>query len=224
VSCQSIRRTRYDQLDSGSNYRMPRRRNLPDRSKPGHVALTAESLAVSSPDLGMPTLTVTVGQITEQLATIAPNKVTTRERLRHWTREGLLSPVADHHSGTGTHRQYSPSSAYDAAVLHAIACAGLNVVSRPYLQTALSKASEARQKWEQAEIKGPLFLEIAHNVAQGTTEILIHEGQPTYDTSAELTIVINLARIFASVRPSRTGGAGEELCARPPCANRPSSG
>jgi DNA-binding transcriptional MerR regulator len=82
---------------------------------------------------------LTVGQITEQLATIAPNKEATRERIRHWTREGLLSPIADHHSGTGTHRQYDPSSVYDAAILHAIARAGLNVASRPYLQTARQK-------------------------------------------------------------------------------------
>jgi DNA-binding transcriptional MerR regulator len=182
---------------------MPRHRDLPDRSKPAADMLIAEEpLTVSSPVLGTPTLTV--GQIAEQLVSIAPDKPATRERLRHWTREKLLSPVADHHSGTGTHRQYDPSSAYDAAILQAIACAGLNVVSRPYLRTALSKANEARQKWELAEIKGPLYLEIVHKVAEGTAEILIHEGEPRYDTAAELRIVINLARIFASVRPSRT--------------------
>jgi DNA-binding transcriptional MerR regulator len=145
---------------------------------------------------------LTVGQITEQLAAIAPNKEATRERLRHWTREGLLSPVADHHSGTGTHRRYDPSSVYDAAILNAIAGAGLNIASRPYLQTALSKAREARQKWERVEIKGPLFLQIIHKGADAT-EILIHEGDPKYDAAAELTIVINLAWIFANVRPSR---------------------
>jgi DNA-binding transcriptional MerR regulator len=182
-------------------YQMPRRRLFPNRSKPGHVTPTAKSLAVSSPVLGTPTLTV--GQITEQLAPIAPNQDATRERLRHWTREGLLSPTSDPHSGTGTHRQYDPSSTYDAAILQAIACAGLNVVSLPYLQSALSKASEARQKRERDEMKGPLFLKIVHKLSEDTKEILIHEGKPTCDETADLTIVINLARIFASVRPSR---------------------
>jgi DNA-binding transcriptional MerR regulator len=181
---------------------MPRRKNLPDRSKSGRDTVTAEGLTNPSPVLGTPTLTV--GQIAEQLVSIASNKAATRERLRHWTREGLLSPIGDHHSGTGTHRQYGPSSTYDAAILHAIACAGLNVVSRPYLQTALSKASEARQKWQQAEIKGPLFLVIVHKLAEGTTEVLIREGGPTCDPAGEVTIVIDLARIFAGVRPSRS--------------------
>jgi DNA-binding transcriptional MerR regulator len=178
---------------------MPRLRDLLDQSKPSVDKLTAETLTTAPPVLEMPTLTV--GQITEQLATIAPNKVTMRERLRHWTREGLLLPVADHHAGTGNHRRYDPSSVYDAAILHAIASAGLNIASLPYLQTALSKAREARQKWERAEIEGPLFLEIVHKGAD-VTEILIHEGDPKYDAAAALTIVINLAWIFANVRPS----------------------
>jgi len=181
---------------------MPRLRELPDRSKPTGHTLTAESLTVHSPILGTPTLTI--GQITEQLAAIAPDKVAGRERLRHWTREGLLLPVADHHSGTGNHRQYDPSISYDAAILHAIARAGLNVVSLPYLQTALSKARDARLKWERATIKGPLLLEIVQKGAECGTEILIHEGDPKYDTAAELTIVINLAWIFANVRTDLT--------------------
>jgi DNA-binding transcriptional MerR regulator len=164
--------------------------------------LTAEPLTAPSPVLGTPTLTV--GQITEQLATIAPNKGASRERLRHWTREGLLLPVAGHHSGTGTHRRYDPSSVFDAAVLHAIVRAGINIASRAYLQTALSKAREARKKWERGEIMGPLFLEIVHKVADGPTEILIREGEPKYDSTAELTILINLTWIFSNVRPSRT--------------------
>jgi DNA-binding transcriptional MerR regulator len=181
---------------------MPGLRTLPDQSKPTGDGLTAEALTVSSPIVGAPTLTV--GQIAEQLVSIAPDRPATRERLRHWTREGLLSPVADHHSGTGNHRQYDPSSVYDAAILHAIARAGLNIASLPYLQSALSKAREARQKWERVENTGPLFLEIVHKVGDGPTEVLIHEGEPKYDTSAELTIVINLTWILANVQTRRT--------------------
>jgi hypothetical protein len=69
-------------------------------------------------------MSLTVGQIAEQLIALAPDAAETRERIRHWTREDLLSPVASHHSGTGRHRKYDASSVYDAAILNAVAQAG----------------------------------------------------------------------------------------------------
>ena len=72
-------------------------------------ALTAVPLSVASPELEAPTLTV--GQIFEQLGPIAPDAAAAmRERIRHWTREGLLLPVNQHHAGTGRHRRYSPDT------------------------------------------------------------------------------------------------------------------
>jgi DNA-binding transcriptional MerR regulator len=180
---------------------MPHHKNLTSPIKRRRHKLAAAPLIVASPTLGRPTLTV--GQIATQLGTAAPDVTATRERLRHWTREGLLSPVVDHHSGTGNRRKYDPSVVYDAAILNAIAGAGLHVVSRPYLLDALSKARDARQKWEGAKSRGPLFLEISHRPrGDGSTETIIHEGEPKCDPSAELSIVINLTLIFTGVRSS----------------------
>jgi DNA-binding transcriptional MerR regulator len=182
--------------------RMPRRRNLTSPMQTRRHKLAATPLIGASPTLGRPTLTV--GQIAARLGTVAPDLTATCERLRHWTREGLLSPVADHHSGTGNRRKYDPSVVYDAAILNAIAGAGLHIVSRPYLLDALSKARDARQKWEGAESRGPLFLEISHRPrGDGSTETIIHEGEPKCDPSAELSIMINLTLIFIGVRTSR---------------------
>jgi hypothetical protein len=177
---------------------MPQHKSPTDPPKQDYDLVAAESLSVSSPSLGTPTLTV--GQIAEQLGTATTDVVATRERLRHWTREGLLSPVARHHSGTGTRRGYDPSSVYDAAILNAVARAGLHIVSRPYLLDALSMARQARQQRELAKDKGALFLEISHKAAGGGTVIAIHEGTVKCDPDAELSIVINLARIFEDVR------------------------
>ena len=63
-------------------------------------ALTAAPHTGGSPELGAPTLT-TVGQIVEQLGPVAPDAGAMSERIRHWTREGLLLPVNQHHAGTG---------------------------------------------------------------------------------------------------------------------------
>jgi DNA-binding transcriptional MerR regulator len=177
---------------------MRQRTIRPGRTKKGRHQLAAEPLTASSPELGKPTLTV--GQIAEQLSALAPDAAATRERVRHWTREGLLAPVGNRHSGTGKHRRYDAHSVYDAAILNAVASAGLHVVAQQYLIEALSRARHALLKWEQTERRGGLWLEISHKAAGGGTAIAIHEGAVRCEQDAQLSIVINLAQIFAEVR------------------------
>jgi DNA-binding transcriptional MerR regulator len=202
-------------------FRMTRRTDRQDQAKKGPRLLDANSLTVSSPFLGIPTLTV--GQIAEQLSPVAPDQAATRERIRHWTREGLLSPIASHHSGTGKRRQYDASSVvYDAAILNAVASAGLHVITQQYLLDALSMARDARHKWDRARSRGKLFLEISHKTAGGEPVIAIHEDAVECDPDAGLSIVINLARIFDDLRkgasredtPPNTGRANRLLPTR----------
>jgi hypothetical protein len=170
-----------------------------------HV-LTAVPLTVDSPELGAPTLTV--GQIVEQLGSVAPDAAAMSERIRHWTREGLLLPVNQHHAGTGRHRRYSPYASYEAAILNALATAGLQLVSRTYIQAALSQARAALQKWHQARSAGhklPLFfLVILHDMTRigGDPIASIHEGIVKHDPTAEIMIVVNLSQLFLRVRRS----------------------
>jgi DNA-binding transcriptional MerR regulator len=157
-----------------------------------HATLTAVSLTVGAP-------TLTVGQIAERLGTVAPDAGA--ERIRHWTREGLLLPVSQHHAGTGRHRHYSPETIYEAALLNAFANAGLQLVSRPYIQAALNQARAALQKWRQGH-KRPLFLVISHDMTQinGEPTTSIHEGRVKHDPAAEIMIVVNLSQLFSGVR------------------------
>src|SRR5262245_44708376 len=112
--------------------------------------------------------TVTVGQIVGQLRFIVADPPYISERIRHWTREGLLLPVKQHHAGTGRHRHYSPVAIYEAAVLNALARAGLQLVSRPYIQAALSQVRAVLKKWRRARSAGhklpPFFLVISHEM------------------------------------------------------------
>jgi DNA-binding transcriptional MerR regulator len=170
-----------------------------------HHALAAAPHAGGSPELGAPTLTLTVGQIVEQLGPVAPDAGAMSERIRHWTREGLLLPVNQHHAGTGRHRRYGPDASYEAAILNALATAGLQLVSRPYIQTALSKARAALHEWHQARTAGRklpvFFLVILHDVTRigGEPTASIHEGTVKHDRAAEITIVINLSQLFLRV-------------------------
>ena len=170
-------------------------------------ALTAVPLTVAPPEFEAATLTV--GQIVEQLSPVVPDAAAAMsERIRHWTREGLLLPIDQHHAGTGRHRRYSPDTSYDAAVLNALANAGLQLVSRPYIQAALSQARAALQKWRRARSAGhklPLFfLVISHETTRAGNEptVSIHEGIVKHAPTAEITIVVNLSQAFSRVRRS----------------------
>jgi hypothetical protein len=203
---------------------MPRRTGRPDQAKKGHHVLDPMSLTGPSPFLGIPTLTV--GQIAEQLGPGAPDQAATRERIRHWTREGLLSPIASHHSGTGKRRQYDASSVvYDAAILNAVASAGLHVITQQYLFDALSMARDARHKWDRAGSGAKLFLEISHKAAGGDPVIAIHEDAVECDPDARLSIVINLARIFDDLRKRATREDTPPQCGpRKSCADLTAAG
>jgi hypothetical protein len=49
-------------------------------------------------------------------------------RLRNWTKEGLLPPLGDKHPGAGKSRFYPQYAAVDAAVIGALAAAGVPAV------------------------------------------------------------------------------------------------
>ena len=169
-----------------------------------HHALEAAPLATGPAELGRPT--ITVGEIVKQLGPVAPDAAAMSERIRHWTREGLLLPLNQHHAGTGRHRRYGPDAAYEAATLNALATAGLQLVSRPYIHSALSQARAALQKWQEARSAGhklPLFfLVISHDVTRigGEPTASIHEGIAKQNPIAEIAIVLNLSQLFLRVR------------------------
>jgi MerR HTH family regulatory protein len=177
------------------------------KKKGGQVtrrALTAVPLTVGSPGLGAPTLTV--GQIVEQVGAVAPDlAAAVSERIRHWTREGLLVPIDQHHAGTGRHRRYSSDTSYDAAILNALASAGLHLVSRPYIQVALSHARGVLRTWRQAISAGhklpTFYLVISHEVTRVGSEptVSIHEGVVKHTPTAEIMIVVNLSQLFLCV-------------------------
>ena len=161
---------------------------------------------MAPPVLGTPTL-LTVGEIAQQLHTIAPDTTATIERIRHWTREHLLLPVDQHHAGTGKHRRYTEESISDSAILTVLANAGLPIVTQEYLRSALPLARGALRKWVKARSKNQhlsLFLEISQVPSKtGGPTVSIHEGAVKHDPTATLSLTINLSQIFARVLKDR---------------------
>lgn len=185
---------------------MGRSKKTKSRDRQQH-ALVAVPLTVASPEIGAPTLTV--GQLVEQLGPLVVDTAAMSERIRHWTREGLLVPADQHHAGTGRHRRYDVEAAYEAAILNALATAGLQLVSRPYIRAALNQSKAALQKWQQAAVRGrklPLFLVILHPVGRtgANPTVSIHERIALHDLSAETMVVVNLSQLFLQVWKTRS--------------------
>jgi DNA-binding transcriptional MerR regulator len=68
----------------------------------------------------------TVSQIAEILVEPAYQPALI-ERIRHWTREGLVHPVGAKNPGTGRHREYEDPALVEIAVLEALADLGLQI-------------------------------------------------------------------------------------------------
>ncbi|MGB9389009.1 MAG: hypothetical protein WCB70_03295 [Xanthobacteraceae bacterium] len=69
----------------------------------------------------------TLSEIAEILADTPESKPALSERIRHWTREGLIQPIGLKHPGTGRHREYENFVLLEISVLEALAGLGLKV-------------------------------------------------------------------------------------------------
>jgi hypothetical protein len=127
--------------------------------------------------------TLTVSEIAGMTILVSPDPVATLERIRHWTRERLIVPIAQEHAGGGKHRGYAEDTAYDVAVLIAVANMGLHVTSTRYLADALTMLRQALPRWKEARARGrvaPLFLDIfflAGPSGSGGTAIDVREDR-----------------------------------------------
>jgi DNA-binding transcriptional MerR regulator len=131
--------------------------------------------------------TRTVGE----LAAVAgfPDAAAIIERIRHWTREGLIRVEGNLHEGTGRHRRYHPDAAYDVIVLDALARAGVSVATLRYAVDALSVARISLAEWKAARAKGrsrPMLLEVLFLNDAGTIVTHVHKGAARANVLAEI--------------------------------------
>ena len=73
--------------------------------------------------------TYSVSEIAEKIGRPGEDMRVVGDRIRNWTREGLLEPVGEKNPGTGRSRQYPETALLDALILTAITeTVGLQVV------------------------------------------------------------------------------------------------
>jgi hypothetical protein len=74
--------------------------------------------------------TLTVSEIAERIRRPHEDLRIAGDRIRNWTREGLLEPVGEKNPGTGKVRRYPESTLLDAALLQVITdCTGIAAVA-----------------------------------------------------------------------------------------------
>jgi DNA-binding transcriptional MerR regulator len=141
---------------------------------------------------------VTVGEIARRIAPLTSSTADQMtEKIRHWTREQIIAPT-HLHSGTGKHRTYPENAVYEAALLHVLTSAGFTVSAMRYLVDAVTHTRLALPKWRKKG--GPLYLRISRTASDRTEGPEILEEEPG-SPSADLTIVVDLARLFSRIAP-----------------------
>ena len=146
---------------------------------------------------------ITVSEIAERLSDDVSQRAALVERLRHWTREGLLVPMGDRNPGTGRHRVYEDSTAFDAAILNALADQGFQVGRQSYFSVAMGLIDEAKRFWAEKGRSGKtLYLEIANfaksSIARRENQaVFLHKGRrDLIHSSADSSFALNVSRIF----------------------------
>jgi DNA-binding transcriptional MerR regulator len=142
----------------------------------------------------------TVSEMVERIARPGQDKAGLSERIRHWTREGLLNPIGERNPGTGRHREYDDVALEDAALLNAMADMGLQIGT---MDMALRVAQQRHSEWVKGKIKkGQLrFLQIDFRANQDPFPRL-HSGN-FRGRGFEKSIVFNLTELIARLKTEK---------------------
>jgi hypothetical protein len=97
---------------------------------------------------------LTIRDLAEAIAPIAPDVAGTVQRIRHWTRGSVLFPVRQAHGGPGKHQIFTEDAIYECAVLHILTLAGLPVSGPRLLRDTMTAARYAVPKWRTAQRLG----------------------------------------------------------------------
>ena len=117
------------------------------------------------------------------------------DRVRHWTREGLLTPVGDKNPGTGRSRFYDETAVIKARVLNSLTECGMTVRNLHVVSNFLD--STVDKWWSATGSSDPLFLAIQKRRRVEDWDMQIATGnvpELIFGKAVEFTIVVDLTR------------------------------
>ncbi len=157
---------------------------------------------------------LTVSQIAERMGASGADRTALIERLRHWTREGLLAPIGDRNPGTGRHRTYDESILDEVAILNALADQGIDVAAQREFIGVLNLTKGVKSSWRRKAEQGiDLYLEISKFPKEARVParrgVFLREGkEDLIHPAAELSLVFNLTKLLERVDRKRDHGHG----------------
>jgi DNA-binding transcriptional MerR regulator len=153
---------------------------------------------------------LTAGDIARRIARANDDQQALIERVRHWTREGLLTPLIylsdlGLHPGTGRYRRYDEEQVYRAAVLNALAERGATVRQLGAVIRGLNHIEDdEKELWELAKAgkaRGDQRVMLVMPMVDGPLALLIQgiEELAGLLAAADALMVVNL-ELLASVK------------------------
>ena len=152
---------------------------------------------------------LTVSQIAEVLCAKLQDRLALMERIRHWTREGLITPAGEKNPGTGRHRRYEKGALAEVAILNALADLGIQIGG---MRAALLAAMKSMETWREKlkDQKDSIFLEILNvDGVPMLREHFVQEGQSWWHPeAAEAALVVNITRILRRIESAKFPSSG----------------
>jgi hypothetical protein len=145
--------------------------------------------------------TFTVGDLVERISHDG-NAAALAERIKLWTRSGLIYPIDAKFPGTGRHRRYEWPSIVDCAVLNALADARVEVLARKDTRLALSLAQTAFEEWGKEEKPCQHYLVLISFRGKPFSGETCYPCNDVVEIKpyAESSIVVNLSQIFSRLQ------------------------
>jgi hypothetical protein len=162
---------------------------------------------------------LTIGEVAARVRDLGRNPLTVTENLRHYAKLGFFNIVGGAGEGTGRHRQYDPDAVYDAAILVALADAGLHPGEQRWIADAISMCRHTLREWKQARRKGQTterFFTVSFYPPQRTAYLVHGPGRPAKKRPIESTaveITINIGLLWSTLEKAAEGARqarGEE--------------
>lgn len=155
--------------------------------------------------------TITVSDIARRIQRPGEDQASVVDRLRNWTKEGLLRPVGDKNPGTGRPRRYPEEAVIDALVLSTLTELGIPAVKvgqmRGAEKTLLQFARMAASEFEKRELAGEYIYLGIHRTYDRT-----------YDASsagAHATVILHITKNIPashdSAKPARLERSFEDI-------------
>jgi hypothetical protein len=169
---------------------------------------------------------ITVREIAKRVRRDDEDLIVVLNRLRNWTKEGLLPPIGDKHPGAGKARYYPQYAAVDAAVIGALAAAGIPAVRAGSAIGAYSMVlQQARgayyREFQAREVRsetifliingadgGPIYDSTNPNRAYVTTAAQDRMNARFNTTEGDVHLVVNLSNLFRRIE-KKTESIGE---------------